>query len=584
MSHTDTNNDSTYNPDTMLANFLEAQMAVRRVDHALMVDWHTARDVDTAIAIDRKRDERRWISREIQRYAMHPVIEAAVKLARPYDWQQLFLEWPHVSQGDKSKIAFTQNEDKGRRDIQTVTSIGKYLNRHFALPDHIIRDLVAQHGIASEFKFVHTTAEMIYHLHRGPGSCMVWSEDRGVRCLDGVVRHPYEAYNPKYGWHMAVRIEGDDTIGRALCMNNPDTGGKYYVRSYAKSREGSYSQADNGMENWLREQGYSKHSQWEEGERLAYYETHDAFLAPYLDGSDKCVSIEDGCLVLDEDGEFACDQTGGCPSSVNHDTFECAQCGDDTDEDDGYWVGRTEDERVCQHCLDNDFVYAYGRRGNQYYIATDNAIYVESHSEWYDPDYLSDNEIVELTNGEYMPMDEAVEINGDWYHIDDERICRFEDTDEYGLTEDGWQCAESGNWYSDDCEDYTEYEGERYHDDYIPKHIADATADKDDAEDDADTTVVAKPALASSLVVESITMAMMDQVALVEDRNFASGFVRFSMTILHNGTRYTAHRNYSEEFMQTQELDWVRTTVRKIISNEIVQLSLNGTTTITESN
>lgn len=571
---THTNNDSTYNPDTMLANFAHAQLAVRRVDHELMVDWHTARDTDTAIAIDRKRDERRWISREIQRYAMHPVIEAAIKLARPYDWQQLFLEWPHTAQGDKSKIAFTQNEDKGRRDIQTVTSIGKYLNRHFALPDHIIRDLVAQHGIASEFKFVHTTAEMIYHLHRGPGSCMVWSEDRGVRCLDGVTRHPYEAYNPKYGWHMAVRIEGDDTIGRALCMNNPDTGGKYYVRSYAKSREGSYSQADNGMENWLREQGYSKHSQWEEGERLAYYETHDEFLAPYLDGSDKCVSIEDGCLVLDEDGEFACDQTGGCPSSVNRDTFECAQCGDDTDEDDGYWVGRTEDERVCQHCLDNDFVYAYGRRGNQYYIATDNAIYVDGQAEWYDPDYLSDNEIVELTNGEYAPMDEAVDINGDWYHIDDERICRTEDTDEYLLCDEGcWQCEESGNWYSDNI-DYVEVDGCKYHPDCAP--------DQDDAEDDGDTAVTVDPVVTSKPVTED----MMREVSLVEDYGYASGFVRFSMTILHNGIRYTAHRNYSDKFIQDHGIDWMRTHLRRVLSAEIITESRysNTTSTITESN
>lgn len=575
------NNDSAYNPDTMLANFAHAQLAVRRVDHDLVVDWHTARDVDTAIAIDRKRDERRWISREIQRYDMHPVIQAAIKLARPYDWHQLFLEWPHTAQGDKSKIAYTQNEDKGRRDIQTVTSIGKYLNRHFALPDHIIRDLVAQHGIASEFKFVHTTAEMIYHLHRGPGSCMVWGEDRGVRCIDGVTRHPYEAYNPKYGWHMAVRIEGDDTIGRALCMNNPDTGGKYYVRSYAKSREGSYSQADNGMENWLREQGYAKHSQWEEGERLAYYETHDAFLAPYLDGSDKCVAIEDGCVVLDENGAFACDQTGGCPSSVNHDTFECAQCGDDTDEDDGYWVGRTEDERVCQHCLDNDFVYAYGRRGNQYYIATDNAIYVESQSEWYDPDYLDDNEIVELCNGEYVPMDEAVDINGDWYHIDDERICRFEDTDEYGLTEDGWQCAESGNWYSEDCEDYTEYEGERYHDDYIPKHIADATADKDDAEDDGDTAVTVDPVVAERVVVSpKLTIEMLNQCSLWEQHDPVTQRVTYSMGLLHNGVSLYAERSYRDSFIASQGADWMRVNVRRVISAELLGLPESARETI----
>ena len=572
-----TNNDSTYNPDTMLLNFLEAQMAVRRVDHALMVDWHTASDVDTAIAIDRKRDERRWISREIQRYAMHPVIEAAVKLARPYDWHQLFLEWPHVSQGDKSKIAFTQNEDKGRRDIQTVTSVGKYLNRHFALPDHIIRDLVARHGVASEFKFVHTTAEMIYHLHRGPGSCMVWSDDRGVRCTDGVTRHPYEAYNPKYGWHMAVRIEGDDTVGRALCMTQSD-GHKYFVRTYAKSREGSYSQADNGMENWLSEQGYSKHTSWDDGEKLAYYETFDDFLAPYLDGSDKCVSVEDNCLVIDDQGEYACDQTGGAPSSVNHDTFECAQCGDDTDDDDGYWVGRGEDERVCQHCLDNDYVYAYGRRGNQYYILTDDAVYVESQSEWYDPDYLSDNEIIELNNGEYVPLDDAIEIDGDWYHIDDDRVCRTEDTDEYLLCDEGcWQCEESGNWYSDSI-DYVEVDGNKYHPDNAPDQDS-------DAEDDADTAVaVAVDPVVATLVVAkpstALTIEMLNACALWEQHDPVRQRVTYSIGLLHNGVRLYAERSYRDGFITSQGVDWMRMNVRRILSNELLGLPQSSTETI----
>jgi hypothetical protein len=105
---------------------------------------------------------------------------------------------------------------------------------------------------------------------------------------------------------------------------------------------------------------------------------------------------------------------------------------------------------------------------------------VYCNDEYYDEDYLDDNEIVCLENGDYESLDNAVEVSGEWYHVDDERITRAEDTDEYALTADCWQCAESGNMYTDDCEDYTEYEGERYHDDYIPAHIADATATKDE--------------------------------------------------------------------------------------------------------
>jgi len=442
MSHTDTIKDSTENPDTMWDNFARARYAVRLVHANLRRKWSLSDDPAEYTRLGAEHDARKWIVREVERYPLHSVIEAAVKVSRPYDWQQLFLEWPHVSQGDRTKIAYTQNEDKGQRDIQTVTSVGKYLRRHFPdLSDHEIRDLVSRHGSADTYKFVHTTAEMIYHLHRGTSSCMVWSENRGINCTDGVSRHPYEAYNPKYGWHMAVRISGDETVGRALCMDNPETGDKYYVRTYARPANGGdgYSQADNGMENWLKEQGYIKNNYWEDGEKLAYHETSNHFLAPYLDGGDKRVSIDtcNRCVVIDSDGEYICDQTGGVPTYEDEDCFECASCGDSTSDDDGYWVGRHEDERVCSSCLDNDYVYAYGRRGNQYYIPSDDAIYVNDQGEWYDPDYLGDNEIVELDNGEYVSMDEAIEINGDWYHIEDERVCRFEDTDEYGLTEDG---------------------------------------------------------------------------------------------------------------------------------------------------
>jgi hypothetical protein len=524
----------------MLQTIDLAEQSIRIVDHDLMVAWHTARDTDTAIAIDEKREARRWINREIQRYKMHEVIRAAVLLTRPRDWQQMLLEWPHVSQGDKSKIAYTQNEAKGQRDIQTVTSVGKYLNRHFDLPDHIIRDLVSRYGSASQFKLVHTTAEMIYHLHRGPKSCMVWSEDHGIKCDDGVTRHPYEAYDPKYGWHMAVRIEGDVTMGRALCMTSPQDGVKYFVRSYLRpSSESSYSQTDDGMDTWLREQGYTKEGYWRDGEKLAYHPARDNFLAPYLDGGERHVDVNEHerWLVIDSDGDWICENTGGYATNDEEDenSFDCEDCGDRTSDDDGYWIGRGEDTRVCESCLNNHYTYVYGRRGNQYYVHEDNAVYVDSQSESYDMDYLSDNEIIELENGEYESIEEAVEIDGDWYHIDDERICRTEDTDEYMMCEDGcWQCAESGNWYSDSV-DFTEYEGKRYHDDHIPQEIADATADKRIDEDEGMPTM--------------LTMDMLDKVMMIWDYACYVDRVKISLTYTLDGRMLYAERVFTLEFI-----------------------------------
>jgi len=556
MSHTDTTN---YDWQDMSDTMRRAYDAIRRTDEALRRRWHLTDDREEMAALSAKRDARYWIIREFDKYPVHQVINAAIKLARPRDWHQLLLEHPHESQGDRSKIAYTQNEIKGQRDIQTVTSVGKYLTRHFDLPDHTIRDLVSRYGSAARFQFVHTTAEMIYHLHRGPASCMVWSNDRGIKCRDGVTRHPYEAYDPKFGWHMAVRIEGDNTMGRALCMTSPQDGVKYFVRSYLRpSNESTYSQTDDGMDTWLKEQGYTKENYWRDDERLAYHEANDHFLAPFLDGGEKNVTIDAGAkaLVIDSDGEYTCDQTGGYPTYDEEDEngFECEDCGDNTDEDDGYWIGRGEDTRVCRHCVENSYVYAYGRRGNQYYVHQDNAVYVESNSEHYDEDYLSDNEIVELENGDYEQMEEAIEINGDWYTIDDERICRFEDTDEYGLTEDGWQCEQSCNWYTDDCTDWVEINDVRYHKDYAPS--------KDDAEDEPDATPQGKP----------LTMAMLNECSLIEERR-DDGYVMFSISLLHNGRRLITRRLISQTTINQTGWDAVREHCRKDISADLIILS-----------
>jgi hypothetical protein len=551
-----TTTNNTYDWQDMDNTMRQAYDAIRRTDAELRRQWHLTDDREEMVALSDKREARYWIIREFDKYPVHGVIRAAIKLARPLDWHQLLLEHPHESQGDRSKIAYTQNEVKGQKDIQTVTSVGKYLNRHFDLPDHTIRDLVSRYGSAARFQFVNTTAEMIYHLHRGPKSCMVWSEDHGIKCDDGVTRHPYEAYDPKFGWHMAVRIEGDMTMGRALCMTSPMDGVKYFVRSYLRpSNESSYSQTDDGMDTWLKEQGYTKEGYWREGEKLAYHPARDNFLAPYLDGGERCVAVNERerWLEIDCNGLWICENTGGYATNneEDEDSFDCACCDDRTADDDGYWVERGEDVRVCESCFNHEYTYVYGRRGNQYHIHNDNAVYVESNSEHYDEDYLNDNNIVQLENGGYEQMEEAVEVDGEWYSIDDERICRFEDTDEYGLTEDGWQCAQSCNWYTDDCTDFTEYKGERYHDDYIPQEIADATVDKRIDEDEGMPTM--------------LTMEMLSLTHMLWDYSISMHEVTVSLTYTLDGKKLYAERIFTQEFVNGVD----RSEFNRFLRNEL---------------
>ena len=404
---------------------------------------------------------RDWHTREQIKYPLHPAVEKALESDhRPYDWHLLTLEWPHVSETDSTRIAYTRDERAGIADRQTITTVGKYITRHFpTMPDHEVRNLVALHAVGDSCKFVHTMAEMLYHLVNGPSSCM--AKDFDVRCEDGVRRHPYQVYDPKYGWHMAVFVRNGVTLGRALCMREGDTG--YYVRSYR--RDDNYSHSDERLESWLESQGYTKQDYWESDTRLALYKVNGCeILAPYIDGGHKYVDICGNHLEISSSGEYECSSTSGYAIGGGE---ECADCGDRFADGDGYWVGRYEDNHICSSCCDNNYYYAYGRNGDQYYVHQNNVVHVGDEA--YDEDYLGDNEIVRLEDGEYGSMEDAVCINDEWYHVDDSRVVRCEDDDEYYIEDEGcWQCEESGNWYSDDT-DYVEVDDKKYHPDNAPE-------------------------------------------------------------------------------------------------------------------
>ena len=413
---------------------------------------------------------RDWFSREVNKYDLHGAVEQAMQICRPDNWQQLLLEWPHQSVDDHKRIAYTVNERKGEADVQTVTSIGKYLTRHFsALHDHEIRDIVAHYVGAGDCRVIEGDVDAIVNAAiRGPKSCMSNSFD--IDCDDGKTRHPYEVYDPAYGWHIAVREHGGEIMARALCLHDEDNG-PVFVRSYKRDPHGGYSHADESLEAWLKSQGYTKKSGWPELARLAYHPVcRGEFLLPYIDGDVQHVNVKHGAkpyLELTDCGDYCATNTDGLASEAG---VECEDCGDIHDEEDSYWVGRYEDRRVCPRCLRNEYVYAYGARGQQYYEITSECSYCDDDGEWYVDDYLSDNNMVLLNNGSLCDMENAVCIEScdEWFHLDDERICLAEDTERYELVDDCWCCVASGKWYTDDT-DYIEVDGEPYHPDNAPE-------------------------------------------------------------------------------------------------------------------
>lgn len=409
---------------------------------------------------------RAWFRELFLKHQLHPAIERVIvgNHYRPLDWHRLVLEWPHRSETDPNRIAYTQNEHKGLAGIQTVTTLGKYLTRHFAMPDHEVRDIVALYVSAGEMFLRTTVQEIVDAAVNGPRSCMSNSFD--IRCDDGTRRHPYQVYDPALGWKVAVRVHQGRIDGRALVYDRD--GSRWFVRSYKRCPEGGYSHADEMLEAWLKAQGIDKGGDWD-GVLVRAYSVNGGYLMPYLDGGIQRADVyNNDMLMVCDDGELECDQTSGMTANTNLE--ECEDCGGMFDPEDMHWVGRHEDRHVCTGCCDSDYTYVYGRRRNQYYVHNDAAVYVRSDGDYYDADYLSENDIVELVDGDFVHIDDAIYIESAdaYYAIDDSDTCYAEDSGRYELTEDCWQCEESCKWYTDDTE-YVEVDGCKYHPDNAPE-------------------------------------------------------------------------------------------------------------------
>ena len=111
-------------------------------------------------------------------------------------------------------------------------------------------------------------------------------------------------------------------------------------------------------------------------------------------------------------------------------------------------------------------------------------VYIDG--EYYDINYLRDNDIVELANGEYEHIDNTIYIESAdaYYHCDDEDICYAEDTGQHELVEDCWQCEASSKWYTDGT-DYVEVDGDKYHPDNAPE-VEDDETDETDGTDETE--------------------------------------------------------------------------------------------------
>jgi len=416
------------------------------------IDHHAEGYVyELARIVSRRRE---WFSRMFYNKDLHPAIADAFALARPKDWHAVVLEWPHKSDVDPMQLAYTRDERGGEAGRTTRTTIGRYLTRHWGglVRENDIARIVARHT-GGDFEFWTKPEDIVRAVMEGPSSCM----QARFSWLNG--HHPYDVYSPDLGWKIAVRLDGDDIVSR--CLVCEDECGKRFVRSYSRT-SGGYTQRDNQMEEWLISKGYTYAKGWG-GSRVAQIELNDGtYLMPYIDGYDGAVKFDDDVFVIDCSGDFDAQLTDGHTAQKGR---VCDHCGEYHDEEDGIWVGVDEDQWVGG-CCDHHYTHVTGRRGEEYYVADDRAVWVGSTA--YDERYLGENNIVTLHDGEHAELDDTCccAITGDYYLSED--CVRVEDMDDYVCQDEAWQCGASDNWYSSNVEP-VEVDGVQYHPDHAPE-------------------------------------------------------------------------------------------------------------------
>jgi len=334
----------------------------------------------------------------------------------------------HVSTEQAGKIAFTENDARGRGDRQLVMSPGRYLNRFFSetLDNEAIEGWCARLSVQLQEDALKITqdADEIEDVYvGGPGSCM--SHDAGT--FDSFC-HPTRVYA---GPDTALAYIGsrDDAKGRSIVW--PDR--KVYTSIY-----GDVSRLRLLLEN----AGYREGSL--NGARIRRIEDDDSFVVPYIDAGDDL--SDDGEFLIVGGGSITSESTNG----LGRLSWYCPRCDEDASPHDEVWYSSGISEEWCYSCFRNHTTFC--DHNERSYSDTETFITVYEYGSTHD--VLEDD--VENFGAVYL------ENRCEWWIGS---LCR--------------RCDASGDWFHVD--DLVEYHGEWLSEDYLPEPFDDEDASQHNA-------------------------------------------------------------------------------------------------------
>lgn len=264
-------------------------------------------------------------------------------------WQAPADHFAHIAEGDRTKVAFTESESKGRLDRQKVLATYDYLSRYSTMSADLRQYWCSvMAGSATEVFYANTSDEIeAIYLECGKtremDSCMVYAASHFSSFC-----HPVRVYGAGDLALAYIRNNDGKITARALVWPEKQVCGRLYGGD-------TYT-----LKGALKVAGYSRFGNCAlSGARLLRIRDdrygHNAYVMPYIDGY--------GTFGDHEDGEHFCiegEYPGGSTSGIAYtqEMVTCERCSDEVQEsnsqtvDGNCWCNNCADEYAftCERC------------------------------------------------------------------------------------------------------------------------------------------------------------------------------------------------------------------------------------------